>query len=34
LANAIDELERRDGHLAMIAICAAAATTCAIVERV
>jgi acetyl-CoA C-acetyltransferase len=34
LANAIDELERRDGNLAMIAICAAAATTCAIVERV
>jgi acetyl-CoA C-acetyltransferase len=33
LANAIDELQRRDGQLAMIAICAAAATTCAIVER-
>ena len=33
LANAIDELERRDGQLAMVAICAAAATTCVIVER-
>ncbi|QKG19953.1 steroid 3-ketoacyl-CoA thiolase [Actinomadura verrucosospora] len=33
LATAIDELERRDAHLAMIAICAAAATTCLILER-
>lgn len=33
LANIIDELARRDGHVAMIAICAAAATTAMIVER-
>ncbi|MFI0368876.1 steroid 3-ketoacyl-CoA thiolase [Actinomadura sp. 1N219] len=33
LATAVDELERRDAHTAMIAICAAAATTCLILER-
>lgn len=33
LANVIDELERRDGERAMIAICASASTTCTIVER-
>ncbi|MFP1153610.1 steroid 3-ketoacyl-CoA thiolase [Mycobacterium sherrisii] len=33
LANAIDELVRRDAQVAMIAICAAAATTCLILER-
>jgi acetyl-CoA C-acetyltransferase len=33
LANAVDELKRRDGQIAMIAICAAAATTCLILER-
>ncbi|CCW13480.1 steroid 3-ketoacyl-CoA thiolase [Rhodococcus aetherivorans] len=33
LANAIDELERRDRQVAMIAICASAATTCMILER-
>ena len=33
LANVVDELGRRDGHLAMIAICAAAAATALIVER-
>ncbi|MGH3264462.1 MAG: steroid 3-ketoacyl-CoA thiolase, partial [Trebonia sp.] len=33
LANAIDELKRRDGQIAMVAICAAAATTCLILER-
>jgi acetyl-CoA C-acetyltransferase len=33
LATAIDELERRDRQFAMIAICASAATTCMILER-
>ncbi|QNG20672.1 steroid 3-ketoacyl-CoA thiolase [Rhodococcus triatomae] len=33
LATAVDELERRDREVAMIAICASAATTCMIVER-
>lgn len=33
IATAIDELERRDEHVAMVAICAAAATTCLILER-
>ncbi|MFX1758731.1 steroid 3-ketoacyl-CoA thiolase [Rhodococcus sp. As11] len=33
LATAIDELERRDKEIAMIAICASAATTCVILER-
>lgn len=33
LANAIDELNRRDGQTAMVAVCAAAATTCLILER-
>jgi acetyl-CoA C-acetyltransferase len=33
LATAIDELRRRDGQIAMVAVCAAAATTCAILER-
>ncbi|MDF3317740.1 steroid 3-ketoacyl-CoA thiolase [Rhodococcus sp. C3V] len=34
LANAIDELERRDKSIALIAICASAATTCLILERI
>ncbi|MGJ3508036.1 steroid 3-ketoacyl-CoA thiolase [Enemella sp. A6] len=33
IAAAIDELVRRDGRFAMIAICAAAATTCLVLER-
>ncbi len=33
IATAIDELERRDEQLAMVAICASAATTCLILER-
>jgi acetyl-CoA C-acetyltransferase len=33
IANAIDELERRDRNVAMVAICASAATTCLILER-
>ena len=33
LATAIEELERRDGHLALVAICASAATTCVLLER-
>lgn len=34
LATALEELERRDGELAMVAICAAAATTCVLLERI
>ena len=34
LANVIDELERRDKSIALIAICASAATTCLILERI
>lgn len=34
LANVIDELERRDKSTALIAICASAATTCLILERI
>ncbi|MCT6732511.1 steroid 3-ketoacyl-CoA thiolase [Rhodococcus qingshengii] len=34
LANAIDELESRDKSIALIAICASAATTCLILERI
>ncbi|GAA3113391.1 steroid 3-ketoacyl-CoA thiolase [Streptosporangium carneum] len=33
IATALDELERRDRQTAMIAICASAATTCLILER-
>ena len=33
LATAVDELERRNGRIAMIAICASAATSCMILER-
>ncbi len=33
LATAVDELERRDAQIAMIAICASAATSCVILER-
>lgn len=33
LATALDELERIDGQLALIAICASAATTCLLLER-
>jgi acetyl-CoA C-acetyltransferase len=33
IATAIDELERRDRQVAMVAICASAATTCLILER-
>ncbi|NLU83484.1 steroid 3-ketoacyl-CoA thiolase [Rhodococcus sp. HNM0569] len=33
LATAVDELERRDEQVAMIAICASAATSCLILER-
>ncbi|SEK71591.1 acetyl-CoA C-acetyltransferase [Blastococcus sp. DSM 46786] len=33
IATAIDELERRDQQIAMVAICASAATTCLILER-
>ncbi|WP_100497410.1 steroid 3-ketoacyl-CoA thiolase [Geodermatophilus chilensis] len=34
IATAIDELERRDRSVAMVAICASAATTCLLIERV
>ncbi|MGY1814094.1 steroid 3-ketoacyl-CoA thiolase [Blastococcus sp. SYSU D00820] len=34
IATAIDELERRDRSVAMVAICASAATTCLILERI
>ena len=34
LATAVDELERRDAQFALIAICAAAATSAVIVERI
>lgn len=34
LANVIDELERRDKSTALVAICASAATTCLILERI
>lgn len=34
LATAIEELERRDASLALVAICASAATTCVLLERV
>lgn len=34
LATALEELERRDAQLAMVAICAAAATTCVLLERI
>ncbi|MFS3129301.1 steroid 3-ketoacyl-CoA thiolase [Nocardioides sp. Bht2] len=34
LATAIEELERRDAQFAMVAICAAAATTCVLLERI
>ncbi|MQW74331.1 steroid 3-ketoacyl-CoA thiolase [Nocardioides sp. dk4132] len=33
IATAIEELERRDKQLAMVAICASAATTCLVLER-
>ena len=33
LATAIEELERRDATLALVAICASAATTCVLLER-
>ena len=33
IATAIEELERRDAQLAMVAICASAATTCLVLER-
>lgn len=33
LATALDELERRDAGLALVAICASAATTCVLLER-
>ncbi len=33
IATAIDELRRRDKEIAMVAICASAATTCLILER-
>src|SRR5690606_10132311 len=33
IATALDELERRDRQFAMVAICASAATTCLIIER-
>ena len=33
IATAIDELRRRDQQIAMVAICASAATTCLILER-
>ncbi len=33
IATAIEELERRDAQLAMVAICASASTTCLILER-
>ncbi len=33
LATALEELERRDGRLALVAICASAATTCVLLER-
>lgn len=34
LATAIEELERRDATLALVAICASAATTCVLLERI
>lgn len=34
IATALEELRRRDGSIAMIAICASAATTCLILERI
>jgi acetyl-CoA C-acetyltransferase len=34
IATAIDELERRDRSVAMVAICASAATTCLLLERI
>ncbi|CAM3345085.1 steroid 3-ketoacyl-CoA thiolase [Nocardioides dubius] len=34
LATAIEELERREAQYAMVAICAAAATTCVLLERI
>ncbi|WP_110206864.1 steroid 3-ketoacyl-CoA thiolase [Nocardioides daejeonensis] len=33
LATAVEELERRDAALALVAICASAATTCVLLER-
>ncbi|TQK71979.1 steroid 3-ketoacyl-CoA thiolase [Nocardioides sp. SLBN-35] len=33
IATALAELERRDGQVAMVAICASAATTCLLIER-
>jgi acetyl-CoA C-acetyltransferase len=33
IATAVDELERRDRSVAMVAICASAATTCLLLER-
>lgn len=33
IATALAELERRDGQIAMVAICASAATTCLLIER-
>jgi acetyl-CoA C-acetyltransferase len=33
IATALAELERRDGTLAMVAICASASTTCLLLER-
>ncbi|MFT4084792.1 MAG: steroid 3-ketoacyl-CoA thiolase [Nocardioides sp.] len=33
IATALDELVRRDGQLAMVAICASASTTCLVLER-
>jgi acetyl-CoA C-acetyltransferase len=33
IATALDELERRNGAIALIAICAAASTTCLVLER-
>lgn len=33
IATALAELERRDQQVAMVAICASAATTCLILER-
>ncbi|MEO9140009.1 MAG: acetyl-CoA C-acyltransferase, partial [Jatrophihabitans sp.] len=34
IATALEELERTDGTLALIAICASAATTCLVLERI
>jgi acetyl-CoA C-acetyltransferase len=33
IATALAELERRDAQVAMVAICASAATTCLLIER-